>query len=148
MATQAIDSTGVKLEIKPYGSSTWVEVGEVVNIGGPDNETTIIKASTLRSPDGFHEFIAGMTDAGEFDCTINYTKGAVQGFLDMITNRRAGAHEFRITIPDGTTPATDSKLEGKFIVKTYKVFDIQLDDKITAKFTMKLTGNITWTAGT
>lgn len=141
----AIDSTGITLEIKPFGAPSFYEVGEIVGIGGPETETTMIKASTLKSPEGWHEFIAGMTDGGEFSVDLNYNKELVEDWLAIINNRRAGAFDFRITIPDGTT--IDTVFAGKCLVKTYKPFDAQLDAKVDARVTLKLTGPVQYTEG-
>lgn len=70
------------------------EVGEVKDVTPPSETMDTVEVSHMQSPDGYKEFILGMTDAGELSFDINWIPGmATDVFL-----RRVRAAKQRIPV--------------------------------------------------
>ena len=75
-----------------------IEIGEVVEFGGPETERPQVDATHLRSTS--REYIGGLKDNGEFTLTVNYLP-ADPGQLEL---RRCqsleGTQTFVVTLPN------------------------------------------------
>ena len=133
-----------------YGSVVQVSTGdlpdvlqnidEVTNITPPSNTLDQIDVSHMQSPNRRREYIAGMTDGGEFSCEMNFVPGgATDDFLFAILNTPVGQsrlRHIRLSFPNGVTWFFDGQLT------TYEM-SMPFDDKMTATATFKVTGDLT-----
>ena len=118
------------------GASTYADVGEVVSIDLLDVEVDSIDVSSHDSPSQWREFVAGMKDGGELSMEVNYDPalhGTIWGALGTERNHR-------ITLPDAgaATIAFAGFISGASAQAPY-------DDKLSATFTIKVTGAVTIT---
>src|SRR4051812_27390956 len=101
-------------------NGSFVAIGQITDVKGPENDATSVDISHSTSPSTFHEFIAGMGDAGELDVTVLYNK--------TDTNTVYGYHRqmryWQIVCPDG----------GNFVCQGFLKkmgTTVPIDDKIT-----------------
>lgn len=111
-------------------------IANITNVEIPGMEVNNIDISTMGSPDGWKEFVAGMKDAGEITLGLLYEASQ----HDTIQSALGGAPEdWTITLPDTSTfvcPGYISRLG----------ITIPMDDGITQDATIKLTGKPSFTA--
>src|SRR4051812_25837907 len=110
MASQAIFAQGTLLKIGDGGSpsESFTTIAEVKSIDGPKLDTEDIDVTTHDTSDGFHEFIAGLKNAGELAFTINLvpthaTHSLATGLLGRYMEDGDKRHNFQVVFPDSTT---------------------------------------------
>ena len=105
-------------------------IGQVTKISLSGQDVNDIDITTMLSPNGWKEFIAGLKDAKEITLDLLY-EGAN---MDTILGALGGENEnWTITIPDAAT----------FVCEGYvKALGTQIpmDDKISQSMTIKLSG--------
>jgi len=110
-------------------------IGEIVDVGLPDQTVDDVDVSTSDSPDKFMEFIPGMINAGQISLQLVYEKAnynTVQGALG------ADPEIWTITFPDGSTFACSGYIKANGGSSPIK-------DKIGQSVTLKLSGKPTFT---
>lgn len=109
MASQAIFAQGTLLKIGDGGApESFTSIAEVKSIEGPKLDTDDIDVTTHDTSDGFHEFIAGLKNAGELSFDINFvpqhaTHSLATGLLGHYMENGDKRHNFQVVLPDTTT---------------------------------------------
>ena len=70
----AIHTWNSKLQRATASGGPFTDVGEVVSIGGPSVDVSVVEVTHLASPSRAKEFIAGLIDPGEFEFEANFLK--------------------------------------------------------------------------
>ena len=100
---------GCDVEVSTTGLSPDVltPIDEVFTISPPTSKSDQIDVTHMQSPNRRREFIAGLTDGGEFSCEMNFVPGgATDDFLFAIINTPVGQSKrrfIRLSFPNGTT---------------------------------------------
>lgn len=95
-ATQAQTGYGTKLEINTTGS-TWVEVGELVDVGNITEKLNLVDATHMQSPNSFMERLPTFFEPGDVNCTVHYvpTNAGLQACRTAFAAR--AVKNFRLT---------------------------------------------------
>lgn len=135
-ATAAITGLGLKFGIKATANATtYTDVAEVFDITPPQEMDDEIEATHYQSPDGFKEFIGGLTDPGECTFSLNYIPGSAAETLILSTKATRKARGVRITWPNGFTWTFDLLIRGFQPTAP-------LNDRLTAEITGRVSGSI------
>ncbi len=90
-----------------FATINGIEVGELVEFGGPDTDRPQVDVTHLRST--AREYIGGLPDSGEFTMTVNYLP-TDPGQLELRRCQAVeGAQAFVVTLPPD--PATGAARE-------------------------------------
>jgi hypothetical protein len=137
-ATQAAIGYGSKFQVVDPSISpdTFVDLGEVINIGPPTRDLDIIDATHMQSPNRTREFILGLIDPGEANVEMNYVPGGTTDDMLVAIEAAAVAVNCRIVFPNGVNWTFLALLQSRD-------FDITVDDKMTHTATWKVTGSTT-----
>jgi predicted secreted protein len=109
MASQAIFAQGTLLKIGDGGGpESFTTIAEVKSIDGPKFDTDDVNVTTHDTSDGFHEFIAGLKNAGELAFVINFvpthaTHSLATGLLGKYMQNGDKRHNFQVVFPDAVT---------------------------------------------
>ena len=137
MATQAISAYGTLLKRGDGGSpETFTTVPEVRSISGPSMETDEADVTTHSSAaaGSFREFILTLIDAGTIEFDMNYVPSDPVhiGIKDDFLGRTK--RNWQLVLPGSVQTISFSGY-----VKTMP-FEFPVDDAITAKVSIRLTG--------
>jgi len=121
------------------GGSTYTDLGEVFDIELPSDEVEEVDVTHYGSPGRTKEYIAGLINTGDGSFSINWVPGNDTDQLLRGLRVSGAIRNHRITFPDGET-----KVVFPAFIKGYDP-GIPVDDKLTAKFTVKKSGAETWT---
>ena len=123
MASSGVAAFGTTLTV------SGTTIAELTNISGPGISMDTVETTNHDSPSGYREFVAGLTDAGEFSVTGNLIASSTT-VSDLIINGSQTARTYAITFPNNlawsfsgfitnfdTTGAYDGKLEYTFSIK-------------------------------
>lgn len=124
----------------------WVTIGEVKNITPPQFSRDAVDATHTESPDGFREFVAGLSDAGEMSCELNLVPDSYTMDLILGTFSTREPQQFRILFADGTQTGpspTCSRFTANGIVTGFPL-EAPMDDVMSATLTVKITGKPTF----
>lgn len=116
------------------GVSAYTAVAEVTALTPLGRTRDAVQATHMSSPSQYHEYIAGMMDAGETSITINFVPAVSD---TIITALEAGVGQFQITHPSGI------RLQFSGVVTAYTPGEINVSDKMELTFTIKATGRPT-----
>ena len=137
MAEQAY---GITFKFTPNGGSEQT-VGELVDITPPAITKDVIE-TTAHDSGGIKTYLGGLVDFGECSITVNYDPDGSQhaAARDLAkTVNDAADTSFTITYNDaGATTETFSGIVTGFTQET------PIDDKMSATFTIKVTGSVTY----
>ena len=122
---------------------TFTPIAEVVSVEPPDQEADDVEVTNLDSPDGFKEYIAGMTEPGECSLEINFLPGnashnATTGLLADKASGEVKNWELEFSDPG----ATKCRFSG--YVKKFAASTVSPKDPLRANVTLKLSGTIAW----
>lgn len=132
-----IDAFGTVWQMHDGGSpGAFIAVGEVTDIDVLDIEIDDLDVSSHSSPGQWREFVAGMKDAGELSMEVNYDP-ALHGNLWAAVGV---TRQHKIILPDAG--AAEFAFSG-FI--SGMSAEAPHDDKLSATFTIKVTGAVTLT---
>lgn len=142
--TDAISTTGAYITIGDPSTSppTQTEIGEVVNIGGPNPDSEELDATHLRSPARTREYIQSFLVPGECPLTVNLIPGNATHQLLYSLYSSGETVPCVIHYPDET--ATDSF---DAYVKN-RPTSMNVGEVLRAQFTLRITGTITFTPAT
>ena len=121
------------------GTEAFTTIAEVTNISGPEFQLETIEATHMESTDGFREYLASLRDSGEVSFDLNFLPGNAnqKGLTDDLV---AGVRRnFKIIWTD----AASTPFEFAGFVTSFSA-NAQIDDKLSASATIKVTGPITW----
>lgn len=110
-------------------------IADIISISGPDQTRDAIDISTMDSASKFREFLAGMADAGEVTCELNYASAGGGASEDLQTLFVAG------TVENWTIQIASAA--GRWVTSGFISAlgaAIPFDDKITQSVTIKFTG--------
>jgi hypothetical protein len=140
MTSNAIPTQGIVIARGDGGSpEAFTLIAEITDFDGPGGERPDIDVSSLDSL--AREYLPGLTDNGDFSCTMNFLPVDAQhvAIRDVDRLETATPRNFRITFTDaGLTTATFAAF-----VKQYRPSGT-VDDRVVANVTMRVTGEITW----
>ncbi|HCO90502.1 MAG TPA: outer capsid protein Hoc [Alphaproteobacteria bacterium] len=112
----------------------FTSIGEVLNITPPSITKDVIDATHTGSPDRYREFIVGLRDGGEASVEIQF-KPDSPAVANMIADCESDQPvNYQIDFDGGTTVWDFAGLATAFEPS------IPVDDKMTATFTVKVTG--------
>jgi predicted secreted protein len=121
-------------------TEVFVTVGEATNISGPGMERDVIDVTSHDSPNRFREYVGGLVDGGEVTFEVNWDPalhvGLIADFQDPTPRN------YQIVMPD--PPGGDWAFTG-FI--TGMGHEYPHDDKMSADFTFKISGEPVFTEG-
>ena len=118
-------------------------IGNVLNIGGPDQTRDVIDITTMDSANLRREFIPGLIDPGEITFDVNYDGTAAGTANDLHNLQTATAMTWKITFNDSTVETSKSSFSNTGFM-TNLGFQIPFDDKVTQSVTVKMTGTPTY----
>lgn len=127
-----------------YYNSTYVKIGTVLDISGPNRSRDVIETTILDQSSNHKSYVGGLVDSGEISFTIQYTPGTtaddyILGKLDDSTADSAESLEtLKLVFTDSGT--TDYYFNGIF---TGFSPNIVKDDVVTATITFKVSGAAT-----
>jgi len=118
-------------------------IGQVLSVSGPSVTAATIDVTDISGTS--KTFIAGMIDGGEISLEVSYDPDTEDGnrHTDLTTDMLTGATGtgWQIEWSDG------SKVSAGGIVTSFSA-SASIDDKVTASFTIKVTGAVTFTPDT
>ncbi len=126
-------------------STTWVKMGNIGDIEGPEIEVETEETTAHDSPDGWTEYVGTVIEGGEVSFEIRYRPSDAQHAWDGTLSwpgmlKSLNAHQFRIVFPD---PAWANKaLQFSAIVTGFKP-KAEVKGVLTADVTLKVTGPVT-----
>jgi hypothetical protein len=133
MATNALTGKGTVVEMStPAAPGTWVPIDECFRFGAPTDSFDQIDVTHYGS--SRREFIAGLGDSGEAEIEMNYIPGS--GTDTFLLASKALSRNVRVTFPNAVTVTFVA------LVRSYEPTD-PVDDKLVAKVTLKVSGDVT-----
>jgi predicted secreted protein len=139
MASNAFSGVGTKIW-RNDPSAGWEALAEVNSITGPSESRDTIDVTSLDSTGGYREFITGFKDAGELSFSMNMAN-AMYDKLRVDYNSDT-AREYKIVLAD----TADSTFSFSGLVTAIPI-TVAPDDKVTVDVTIKITGQVTFYAG-
>jgi hypothetical protein len=143
MTTNARIGYGTLLYIWNYGASppALAKLEEMTEINPPSENTDIVDATHMESPDSTREYTTGLTDPGSMSGTMNFIPGGTNDDLIRLarSNERSTRQPtaFQIRFTNGTTydfdgyiesfepsAAVADKMEASFGVKVSSIIDV------------------------
>lgn len=107
MGTQAKLGNGIIFDVKV--DATWVHIGEIDDIGGPNISSDDVEVTNHDSVNKYKEFISGLKDGGTISVAGNLIKGDA-GQLRLLADQNSGVvRDYRVILPDATTEADRSR---------------------------------------
>jgi hypothetical protein len=137
--TTAKIGKGVRLQ-RETPPAVFTDLGELIEISGPDMTRAAIDASHSLSDGNYKEFIPGMKDAGEISETIALvpSAGATDPHALLVADFESETKQpYRLLFPDG---ATYWLFNG---IVTGLGHAIPIEDRMTVAITIKVTGKPT-----
>lgn len=136
MTTQAAIGYGAKFELENApASGVFVRIAEIDDITPPSPKADQLDATNMDSPNGYKEFILGMTDPGEVKLSMNLVPGSPSETLLLAAQASRAAYAAKITFPGAQVWAFQA------LVIEYAPA-VPTDKKMTATVTAKVTGSV------
>lgn len=128
--------------------STPTTIGEVTNLSQSGKQNATDDTTNLQSLG--EEFIATLLKPGKWDVTLNRVSGDAGQLLLVAAFNAATVGPFTITLPKTPTQTTsgDKYAFTALVEELDDVSDVKPDKKVTTKASLKVSGAITFTAGT
>lgn len=139
MASNAFAGVGAKFYRSDMEASpAFTAIAEINSIDGPNKSRATIDVTSLDSTGGYREFIGSFRDSGEINLDMNFTP---DGFNDLNTDfENSDLVDYRIVLPDDA----DTTFDFSGFVSSLGMA-VPLDDKVTCKVTIKISGPVTLT---
>lgn len=138
-ATQGTSGFGTLLKRGDGASSeAFTTIAEVTNITGPGESLEVIDATHMESPSGYREYIPSLLDSGEVTFDLNFlpADSNQSGLRTDLTGKTK--RNFQLVFTDsGTTTYSFAGYVTSFEPSA------QIDDKLSASCTIKVTGPVT-----
>ena len=119
------------------------DVAQIVSLNPPQYTADAIDATHSHSPNAHREFIAGLIDAGEVSGEIHFVPTTSAPFVgsDMLTDMKARVlRSYRIVFPGEEVQVTFGAIVTAFQPQA------PFDGKMTASYSMKISGEPVWAA--
>lgn len=142
MATTISPGMGVALTIDTTA------IGEVVSVSGPTYSRATIETTNLASANDFRTYMKGISDAGEISFQVQYDgddAGQIKIMAEVEASVNATLKVFTLTLADDGTPSAWTAMFG--ILSKCDIGGMDIDGRITADITVKLSGVPTFVAG-
>lgn len=120
---------------------TYTDLAELVDVKPPETTVGAAKFTHNGSPNAHHEYKPGLAEGGEPTFKLWFAKAGyatLKGFLRT-------TKYWKITYPDLATTASTDKFQG-FISKIGK--ECPMEEGISVEVSIKISGPVTFTAGT
>lgn len=123
------------------GSDSFVAVGRVRNIGGPQIQKEQVEATSLDSTGGFKEYVSGLKEPGQLTLTLLFDPANGQHIgvrADVQASTALSQRNWRIVWPNGE--------QADFVGEVLGFNrDTQSNEVLTAEVTVQISGLITFT---
>lgn len=145
MSSSASLTNGVLFQRETVASGgTFATIAEITNVGEISAESPLVDVSSYDSL--AREYLGGLPDGAEFDIEFNFIMGS-SGQVGLRTNQTAGTPwNFKVQLNDFPS-GTDSTISFAAVVRKFGVTFGTVDNPIRGSATLKVSGAITWTAG-
>lgn len=141
MPTCKTPVTGVGLHYDADGSEPFTQIASIKSLSGPSIEVDIEEETALDTT--WKEFCASYSDAGEISGDSYFTKANYALFLSTL---RATVYYYKIDFPLLSGESTKSKLVAQGILRQIGL-EVPETGRVMVPFAIKLTGALTFTAG-
>jgi predicted secreted protein len=139
--SQAFAPRGTQLQRGSGGGPTYATIAEVTKIARSGSKADLADVTNMDSPDNFREYLPTLLDSGEvtFDCNLipgSATQAAV--LTDFNTQQLS---PWKLVLPNSL---------GHWAFNAYVIdddFDLPIDKQGTKQVKLKITGAVTFTAG-
>ena len=146
----AIKGYGVKFSISTDDGSTYSEIGEITDLTPPSISKDTIE-TTSHGTSGIRTYVGGLVDFGEMSVTVNLDPDVAdtgaKNHVDLRALAKtpnddpvASTYKFKIEYADST--ASIDTFRG--VVTSYEA-SAPIDGVLSATFTIKVSGEITYT---
>ena len=135
---------GVTLSINDGAVKT---IGETVSISGPTYSRVAIETTNLNSSNDFRTYMKGISDAGELSVQVQFDAddaGHIVIMAELEASVNATLKEFILTLNDD---ASGSTWTGNGSLAKCDFGGMDIDGRVTADLTIKLTGKPAFVAG-
>jgi len=123
-----------------WSGTAWVDISEILSIGGPGMSRDVIDVTSLDSVGGYREFIAGFRDPGTMTLSMIFRRDT---FNTMKTDFESDTlQNYELVLSDAEV--TSFEFEG---LVTELPLTVPSDDKITMEVTIKISGEVTVNSG-
>lgn len=129
--SQAVAGVGTLL--RRWNGSAWVNIAEVLNIGGPSFSRDVFEVTSLDATDLYRVFKAGFRDSGEVTFSMNFRRDEFDTLKSDFENN--DNQNYEIVLPDDEN--TTLEFEG---LVTNAPLTIPPDAQITVDVTIKISG--------
>lgn len=137
MTTQARIGYQTKFELETAaGSGVFQQIGEITKLSPPNEKADVLDASNFDSPNGYKEFVLGLTDPGELKFDMNLVPGSASETLLLAAKISRTAYAAKITFPAGQI------WQFQLLITDYAP-DAPVDKIMTCSVTGKVSGSIT-----
>jgi Lambda phage tail tube protein, TTP len=138
--SQSIAARGTELQRSPDGT-TYTTVAEVLKIGRSGSKADLADVTNMDSPSSFREFLPTLLDSGEisFECNLIPASSIQATVLSDFTGQVLSYWKIEL-------PAT----AGHWAFQAYVTsddLDFPIDKQVTKTVKLKITGPVTYTAG-
>jgi predicted secreted protein len=116
---------------------TFTTIGEVLDITGPSSSMDTVEVTNQDSPNNYKEYIAGLLDGGEVSFDCNFTNVASQTNV-IADHQNRTLRNFQMVLPLAGNPTWSFT---GYVTSFDNSQPVQ--DKITASFSIKITGKPT-----
>ena len=140
MTTNAVTGLGTTLQ-KGDGATpeVFTTVSEVHGINGPTQDADVIEVTSLASPNGTKEFIAGLKNAGTVTFDINFNPTSATHAALFADQKSGIVRNWKIVLPSSVSAMTFSFAA---FVKSFTA-DIQAASHLKANLTLHISGAVT-----
>lgn len=136
MTTEAKIGYGSIFELETAsGAGTFSAIAEIDDLTPPNEKADVLDATNFDSPDGYKEFILGMTDPGDVKWTMNLVPGSASETLILAAKASRQAYKARITFPLG------QQWTFSILILEYSPA-VPVDKKMTCSVSGKVSGSI------
>jgi hypothetical protein len=110
-------------------------VTEIVEIGPPGLERTVIDTTFMASDNSAKEYIMGLLEGGEVSVRINFVKTLASTLFGYFSESTFKAHVL-------TLPSSLGAFSYNAWIKSFKVANVVIDDKVSYDLVFKVTGTV------
>jgi predicted secreted protein len=140
--SQSIAARGTMLQRGSGSPTTYTTIAEVLKIQRSGSKADLADVTNMDSPSSFREFLPTLLDSGEvsFECNFIPSSSSQATVLSDFTNQTLSP--WKIELPGGT--------EGNWTFNAYVTsddIDIPIDKQVTKSVKLKISGPVTYTAG-
>lgn len=139
MATQGV--TGIGVSFRRWDGTDWVELAEVINIGGPTLSRATVEVVSLNASNAFKNFLAGYRDSGNVTFTMVFRRDTYEVIKEDYDSDSNANYEIYIE------EAEETSFEFEGLVTEMPLVGIAGDSPITVDVTIKIDGEMTLNSG-